>query len=690
MGELKPISSHVIARDYYTKEQVDEFFNRVLVADYTPLVIAWNGTAPWTTNTAESFTYRYLTDGGGTSSRTYSGYRFYRMVDGVKTYTIPLKEGQTIVVSGHKSYRGATLYMNIIRNNFVTISRSCSIPNGDSLLSAYGSADKAMPLRNMGISRDLGCHNDLGRTEPGTFIPNLLSYTAVLDCEISIYLSDDYYNPRGYDYATDKCYVQIYEAEYKDSQLPVEPTAPKAEEYSINLTDYNVFHVTTDPTVEHTQKVDYTTVSLERGDILTVITEGVGVCTGSTPILGIADGAVTPSESQRSYTANRDHSVYLVYQHGEDESRPIDVRYTITKTRPSLRWLVDNFNARIKDVEDAIRALSGYLTATQVQALLAGKQDALTFDEIPTPGSRNPVSSEGIEAYLDARGFHGESINNVTINQNTYGRSSFYKTIGGNTYHCAQVSAPSGNWEDGDHLVLSVTRNSGDSAQPLYFIAHNFIMAPEGMLVSTGFTGTTIHYTVDLSQLSESQFLALGIPEGSSIGSADIVVTGAVYHKTVHTADIADGAVTAAKIAAGAVTAAKIGTGAVTTPKIADGAVTMAKLAAAVREYFLSEESLMPLLREQAWGKASEETVMYGSGGGFVYVATILSQDLDFPYCKKTLSLRQGQALRITSDREYRERSAYRAASRARQPLRIPSPRRRTGCWSMWRTMTSP
>lgn len=278
-------------------------------------------------------------------------------------------------------------------------------------------------------------------------------------------------------------------------------------------------------------------------------------------------------------------------------------------------------------------------------------QRQLTFDEIPTAGSRNPVTSEGIEAYLDARGFHGENLGTVTINQNTYGRSSFHKTINGITYHCAQLNAPSGNWEDGDHLVLSVTRNSGDSAQPLYIISHNFIMAPEGTIVSTGFTGTTIHYTVELSQLLVTQLLALGVPEGSSFGSANIVVNGMVYHKTVHTADIADGAVTEAKISDGSVTSAKIGTGAVTTPKIPDNAVTMAKLAASVRGYFLSEESLMPLLREQAWSLASEETAMYGTGGGFVYVATILSQDLDFPYCKKTLSLRKGQALRITSDR---------------------------------------
>lgn len=43
-----------------------------------------------------------------------------------------------------------------------------------------------------------------------------------------------------------------------------------------------------------------------------------------------------------------------------------------------------------------IRDDSTYYTIAQVNALLALKQDLLTFDTAPTPGSQNPVESDGI------------------------------------------------------------------------------------------------------------------------------------------------------------------------------------------------------------------------------------------------------------------------------------------------------
>ena len=45
--------------------------------------------------------------------------------------------------------------------------------------------------------------------------------------------------------------------------------------------------------------------------------------------------------------------------------------------------------------------VSGYYTAAQVDALLAGKQDGLTFDNSPSLGSTNPVTSNGIMVALN-------------------------------------------------------------------------------------------------------------------------------------------------------------------------------------------------------------------------------------------------------------------------------------------------
>ena len=47
--------------------------------------------------------------------------------------------------------------------------------------------------------------------------------------------------------------------------------------------------------------------------------------------------------------------------------------------------------------------LEDYYTKDEVDALVAGKADALTFDATPTAGSTNPVTSEGIKAYVDGR-----------------------------------------------------------------------------------------------------------------------------------------------------------------------------------------------------------------------------------------------------------------------------------------------
>jgi hypothetical protein len=37
----------------------------------------------------------------------------------------------------------------------------------------------------------------------------------------------------------------------------------------------------------------------------------------------------------------------------------------------------------------------------KIKKLIATKQDALTFDSTPTSGSTNPVTSDGVKAYVD-------------------------------------------------------------------------------------------------------------------------------------------------------------------------------------------------------------------------------------------------------------------------------------------------
>ena len=54
-----------------------------------------------------------------------------------------------------------------------------------------------------------------------------------------------------------------------------------------------------------------------------------------------------------------------------------------------------------KTATDAL--LNNYYTKTEANTLLNAKQDILTFDEVPTIGSNNPVKSTGIKTALDAK-----------------------------------------------------------------------------------------------------------------------------------------------------------------------------------------------------------------------------------------------------------------------------------------------
>ena len=65
-----------------------------------------------------------------------------------------------------------------------------------------------------------------------------------------------------------------------------------------------------------------------------------------------------------------------------------------------------NFQIAIADyyTKSAIDAMiANYYTKTQVDAMVDAKQDELTFDNVPTAGSDNPVKSGGIKTALDAK-----------------------------------------------------------------------------------------------------------------------------------------------------------------------------------------------------------------------------------------------------------------------------------------------
>lgn len=67
---------------------------------------------------------------------------------------------------------------------------------------------------------------------------------------------------------------------------------------------------------------------------------------------------------------------------------------------------IANFQIAIADyyTKSAIDAMiANYYTKTQVDAMVDAKQDELTFDNVPTAGSDNPVKSGGIKTALDAK-----------------------------------------------------------------------------------------------------------------------------------------------------------------------------------------------------------------------------------------------------------------------------------------------
>lgn len=53
------------------------------------------------------------------------------------------------------------------------------------------------------------------------------------------------------------------------------------------------------------------------------------------------------------------------------------------------------------NVDELGDELNNYITKNETETLLQGKQDVLTFDDVPTEGSNNPVTSDGLYKTID-------------------------------------------------------------------------------------------------------------------------------------------------------------------------------------------------------------------------------------------------------------------------------------------------
>lgn len=77
----------------------------------------------------------------------------------------------------------------------------------------------------------------------------------------------------------------------------------------------------------------------------------------------------------------------------------------------------------IKAYIDSLPSVDTY-TKAEINTLLTGKQDTLTFDQVPTPGSSNPVTSSGIIAAMSAMNEALETlINGKADSATTYTKS---------------------------------------------------------------------------------------------------------------------------------------------------------------------------------------------------------------------------------------------------------------------------
>ena len=124
-------------------------------------------------------------------------------------------------------------------------------------------------------------------------------------------------------------------------------------------------------------------------------------------------------------TRLKDELEYLLTHLGEDN---LDSGLTDSiKQIQTQAGLIINVNAEIEDINDA----------------LEGKQDTLTFDNVPTSGSSNPVKSGGIYTELQGK----ENADRFTIVNTGYitlSSATWETWISGSTYGILMLEKPAG------------------------------------------------------------------------------------------------------------------------------------------------------------------------------------------------------------------------------------------------------
>lgn len=145
---------------------------------------------------------------------------------------------------------------------------------------------------------------------------------------------------------------------------------------------------------------------------------------------------------------------------GTGENQLLELRDYLTRLKDELEFLLthlgeDNLDSGLTEYLRRIREQSGQISGIQekitdiegeisdIDIALSGKQDILTFDNVPTSGSDNPVKSGGIYTALDTK----EDADRFIVVNTTYitlSSATWDEWITGNTYGILMYSKPTG------------------------------------------------------------------------------------------------------------------------------------------------------------------------------------------------------------------------------------------------------
>lgn len=162
-------------------------------------------------------------------------------------------------------------------------------------------------------------------------------------------------------------------------------------------------------------------------------------------------------------TRLKDELEYLLTHLGEDN---LDDQ-TLARIRE-----IDNVSGEVDNINTAVDHINGEVE--NINTALAGKQDTLTFDSVPTSGSDNPVKSGGIYSALaekdDADRFLVVDTGNLTLANQTWTSWS-----SGRVYGILMLQKPSGyhpisadintftGWVQGAELIPFIYESNGNT-----------------------------------------------------------------------------------------------------------------------------------------------------------------------------------------------------------------------------------